>query len=1122
MDEDALINGDLSGPTGPDAPGVRPALVQIADHHLLRQIGQGSYGEVWLARNMMGVHRAVKVVYRNSFADQRPFERELSGIRRFEPISRSYEGFMDVLHVGINEEQGYFYYVMELGDDVTSGQAIDPDRYAPKTLAKELSSRGKLPLAECLQLGLALTQALAELHRHGLVHRDIKPSNIIFVNGVPKLADIGLVAEAGEARSYVGTEGFIPPEGPGTPQADVYSLGKVLYECCTGKDRQEFPELPTLLDEFSEREGFLEFNEVILSACDNDPGKRYGSAWDMHADLLVLANGKSVKRLKVLEQRLSDLKRIAGISALVLVTLGFLSYHFYREWRTRTEAQQRQVGASVAHGNQAVEAGDLLGSLPYFVDALRFDRKRPGQERIHRMRLGSALAGCAKLTHVWMADRQVDFGEFSPDGATVLIAERYGALRIYDIETGQSTHHPFSYDARLRTATFSPDGRYVLTATEFEAATVWTAAGFTEVMRLEHPDKVFCAKFSPDGTRIVTACKDGLVRVWRIPGREPELVITGHADGVLSVAFSPDGARIVSTSNDNTARLWDANSGMPVAPPLVHGSWVTGAHFSPDSQKVVTASLDRKARVWEADTGKRVPPDLNHGDGVKSAEFSPDGRLLVTASLDGTARLWLTDSLEPLEFNPVLKHSERLTRASFNPHGNRILTTGTDGTVCIWDLAGSTPTPAPVAHALSRSTSRYLVITNQNVRVWDAARGESLGLPIKTGVSPDTLELSSNGRFLAGCSGILTNSGTATRTVRVWDVLNGKPWASLTVPAALNKFAMSDDGKRLFLFGGGAAELWHLPDNRSIPLSAPPAAPIGSAVFSPEADLVAVSSEHEIRVWNTETGQPAFLPLKHIRPVRNLEFSPDGARLVSSCLDVQFTRCYAQVWDARTGEAVGPRLMHGDGVLFASFSPDGTRVVTAGEDFQAMVWEIPGGRQLTPPLRHREQVRMATFSANGRLILTASADETARVWDAFSGEPVTPPLRHWKTVIGARFLDAQRIVTRDERDAIRIWTLPVEDKPVEDLLPLARLLAGTWTSPQSAGAMDESLVAAWQRLRNKHPIVFETTSEQVLAWHEAQADACAVRNQNASAAFHRKQIQAAQAVIEKKAGISGQ
>src|SRR5512135_1723669 len=99
----------------------------IPDHQLLRCIGRGSYGAVWLARNTFGVYRAIKIVYRKSFSDQRPFEREWSGIRRFEPISRSHEGFVDVLQVGLNKQEEYFYYVMELGDDQESGQAIHPD-----------------------------------------------------------------------------------------------------------------------------------------------------------------------------------------------------------------------------------------------------------------------------------------------------------------------------------------------------------------------------------------------------------------------------------------------------------------------------------------------------------------------------------------------------------------------------------------------------------------------------------------------------------------------------------------------------------------------------------------------------------------------------------------------------------------------------------------------------------------------------------------------------------------------------------------------------------------------------------------------------------------------------------
>lgn len=103
-----------------------------------------------------------------------------------------------------------------------------------------LLQHGRLPVSECLELGLTLNLGLARLHRAGLIHRDIKPSNIIFVGGVPKLADIGLVIELAEARSFVGTEGFIPPEGPNSPQADLYSLGKVLYEGLGGQLRRTF------------------------------------------------------------------------------------------------------------------------------------------------------------------------------------------------------------------------------------------------------------------------------------------------------------------------------------------------------------------------------------------------------------------------------------------------------------------------------------------------------------------------------------------------------------------------------------------------------------------------------------------------------------------------------------------------------------------------------------------------------------------------------------------------------------------------------------------------------------------------------------------------------------------
>ena len=90
----------------------------IPDHTLIKQIGRGSYGEVWLARNATGSYRAVKVVYRATFDADKPYEREFTGIKEFEPISRSHPSQVDILHVGRNDQAGYFYYVMELADDV--------------------------------------------------------------------------------------------------------------------------------------------------------------------------------------------------------------------------------------------------------------------------------------------------------------------------------------------------------------------------------------------------------------------------------------------------------------------------------------------------------------------------------------------------------------------------------------------------------------------------------------------------------------------------------------------------------------------------------------------------------------------------------------------------------------------------------------------------------------------------------------------------------------------------------------------------------------------------------------------------------------------------------------------
>ena len=250
----------------------------IPDYELVIEVARGSYGQVWLARSVSGAWRAIKIVQKSLFEDVRPYQREFNGIRQYESVSRGHPGLIDVLHVGCNEVEGYFYYVMELADDQVVGQSFASADYSPRTLQSDLNTRGSLPADECAYIGAQLADALHYLHGKGLVHRDIKPSNIVFVNGSPKLADMGLIAGAGFTSSTVGTLGFLPDEGSGDWRGDLYAMGKVLYESSTGMDRNAFPDLPSHMRGASAEDSFVKLNQIFLRACSPDEQDGYSGA----------------------------------------------------------------------------------------------------------------------------------------------------------------------------------------------------------------------------------------------------------------------------------------------------------------------------------------------------------------------------------------------------------------------------------------------------------------------------------------------------------------------------------------------------------------------------------------------------------------------------------------------------------------------------------------------------------------------------------------------------------------------------------------------------------------------------------------------------------------------------
>lgn len=726
----------------PDIPG----------HKLLRRIGRGSYGEVWLAQSAQGEYRAVKVVHRRTFERERPFEREFSGIQKFEPVSRAHPSQVAILQVGRNDEAGFFYYVMELADDDSrggGGREIDTENYRPRTLRSEVASAGRIGFDRALDISLALTKALDHLHQHGLIHRDIKPSNIIFVDGVPKLADIGLVTDVGASISYVGTEGYLPPEGPVSQQADLYSLGKVLYEMSTGQDRMEFPELPTFLGEPAERNGLLELNLVFLKACQNDPKKRYRTAREMSADLAILRSGKSLKRARALERRLANVTRAFAVTAVagLLIAAGYYAWNRHRIGRLEAEvavrnrerqaAQQaardqtrKLVNAYLANGQRAAQQGDPSGALAWFAGALK-EEDDPALAADHENRMRKALSGFPKLAgfiahhgrlgsarlsrdasrvvtagvdstvKIWDAatgqlvgkalrhKSAVRHAEMSPDNQRVLAICQDGTAWLWRVSPEETTAFELEHGARVEAGEFSPDGRFALTRGESRQVIVWDGLSARARFKFDHVEVPAHAKYSPDG-RCVGVAVGNEVTFWHTERGDRIAQATSRSAKLSHFAFSPDSRRVVAVAG-NAAQICNVADGAWSAFSLQESSNIVAAEFTPDARAVITGSENGSMRSWDAVTGRPIGMPWHLGAKPTALAVSPDASAIGFVSAQ-TVSLVDLRSYQRIMPSPPHRHAIRSAELSFD--ARLILTAGSDGAVWLTELfSGSTNAP---------------------------------------------------------------------------------------------------------------------------------------------------------------------------------------------------------------------------------------------------------------------------------------------------------------------------------------------------------------------------------------------------------------------------------------------
>ncbi|MBX3746042.1 MAG: hypothetical protein KF833_12120 [Verrucomicrobiae bacterium] len=808
----------------------------IPNHRLLRRIGQGSFGEVWLALDALGKWTAVKIVYGMAYGPDGTFEREFRGLRDYEELARRERGLMAVRNVGVDVAHGFFHYSMELADDArTRAPLPNPpahpltessrlaSEYVPWTLSEELRRRGQCAPEDCLRWGASLAGELECLHAGGLLHRDIKPSNIVFIDGQPKLADVGLVSMAdASVRSHVGTAGFVPLHGANGIPGDLYALGKVLYCMSTGRPVEDFPRDPPDPDPPADSRAGRhrsELRAICDRACEPHPRLRYKTATRLREDLELLLGNRSVLRLRRFESlyRRARLVSLILVPILVLVLAGLLM-----EYRRAREADRARLAQLENRKLSRIQDRRAGWSATDWQSARAAARQR-GDPLVLRQAIATLSGMDASLTSHWRGT-PVSSAAFGPDGRLLLAGYGDEPAWLFQEDT---TRHPLPLVG---------DGR-----------PAWTHSGDPVLLRIEDQSFVLRNAISRE-------------RLGRYPFQPGEAAVseTGPV-----FALSPDGALAAgSLSRSGGSRLvvWETRTGRERG---VLPESATALSFSPDAQwlaagqhsgSILVLRLDPFEIVWHLPAAVAPSP-------VQALAFGEDARVP-----------WMTPS-----------HDSQ----PFSPRRPWLLAAGHRGTgIVVWDLTSGLPrsfargaTWEVTALACLPDRTTLASAGRMGVRYWDIATGQPLLWTLENSGRTRALAVSPDGtRVVSGTTG-----EHAAPDVCLWAIEPHRGIQRLRgLTASVRHVDFSHSGHRIAaLSDEWRIGVWDIPDGRLLRLFDVPPGDFadGSGVaLDPDGLRLAYARSADVTLFDIESGRATrqwTLPPARAYSSR-LAFRPDG------------------------------------------------------------------------------------------------------------------------------------------------------------------------------------------------------------------------------------------------------
>ena len=1028
-------SGELASTTTP----MRSPDMVIDHYRLIRAIGTGGMGTVWLAQQEQPVRRRVALkVTNNRFNSKKTnarFEAERQAIALMD-----HQNIAKILDAGTTVD-GHPYFVMELVDGVPLNEYCD--------------SR-KLDLRKRLELMIPVCNAIQHAHQKGIIHRDLKHSNVLVTEydgvPVPKIIDFGLAKSQvneltltdktlfTEIGKVVGTIQYMSPEQAETSnvdvdtRSDIYSLGVMIYKLLVG--------VTPLDDGDLEKMPLLDALKIIRENNPPKPSVKVRTVSEFDSEALSNRNARVDELVSELQGDLdcivmkaleSDRKlRYQTANALALEINRFLSHekilarphstiYSLRKFVTRN----RGFVASISSVAVLLIVGIVATTMAYFwaleeskiarsaaekieKDRIRLKEANEHLDEVHQTLRSRLLSVQLNLAwNHWQMGAATDaigiLNQLSQDGV--------GGWEVDYLwsEFNSSQKTLYGHAGAIVTSTVSKDGKYLATSGRDNCVYLWELEGRENISQFRTTGTPGCLSFSDDGQRLACGDFDNKIYIWDLATKTQEKVCGPFESDIADLEFCPDsnlllfGMNVKDTFKDR-GRVFTfknfSDQGLPyqflslenyelVDPLPVLASDKALLSFSDDGDRLATCGRDGRIYIWKRENGKyKVDTTHDHSDAELTAmSLSPSGNLMSCGYSDHSVLVW------ELANDKLIKsfsgHEGSVLSVYFSDNEKCVLSGSDDDTAILWYLDGNRNRQFqghlnPVTNAIFLPDRCEIVTTSldHTAKIWS---------------------LDQNSNTLSIDAHSYSDSPLNSHVI----------WAADFSPDGKRLVSVSEDGTIAVTdcLTGGVIKT--MGDNFDVAAT--------GAAYSPDGSFIATADENGlVSVWKAGELTLHREFQAHDETIWDLNFSPDSKQLITASADGT-----ARIFDLKTKLPVAILEGHSDEVSSASYSSDGTMIVTSSDDYSSRVWDAKTKKLIRILDGSNSEIWQSVFSEKGDLVGACTYTGELLVWDAATGELVLSIDEAHNGQIGSLAFtkDGKRLITAGDDASVRIWDL---------------------------------------------------------------------------------------------------